>query len=170
MRLCGDALSRRLLWQSEPREEIRDAYQQAANMGQQAQTPRGSIEASRALLALALAHERWGEPSEKLFELAVAAGREVGRDGLPQAATALTRLAEARMSWGLPQQEIEETYRDAVNAAESAQSAAGRKAAVAAYRGIYEAYRSWGRPKTDIESPDSALSADGHRHRRTCVA
>ena len=61
MRLCGDALSRRLLLQSESREEIRDAYQQAANMGQQAQTPRGSIEASRALLALALAlaHERW---------------------------------------------------------------------------------------------------------------
>ena len=154
MRLCGDALSRRRLLQSEPREEIRDAYQQAAEMGQQAQTPQASIEASRAFLALALAHERWGEPSEKLFEQAVAAGREAGSYGWPHVATALTSLAGARMAWRRPQEEVEATYREAVAEVETDRRDAGREAAVAAHQGILEAYRSWGRPKTDIDTAE----------------
>lgn len=156
MRFCGDALSQGRRWRSEPREDIAAAYRQAAAMAREAQTPEALIEVSRALLALALAHKRWGEPSEELFDQAVAAGRDAGPDGSPHAATALIRLAEARKDWGRPQREIVDTYNDAADTASRVWSKAGRTAVASARHGIYEAYRDWGRTQAEIDAAKRA--------------
>ena len=136
------------------RQEIAAAYREAAKLGKQAGHPRGQIEASRSWLALALASTRWGddppEDLEDLYEHAVATGHASGYDRLPHVATALIHLAEARMGWGRPLEEIKATYEEAVGVAERTHGPARQEALVAAYEGMYQACRRWKRPQEEI--------------------
>ena len=157
MRRCGNTLNdrRRLLRPSQAeRQEIAAAYREAAKLGEQAGHPRGQIEASRSWLALALASTRWGddppEDLEDLYKHAVATGRASGYDRLPHVATALIHLAEARMGWGRPLEEIKATYEEAVGVAKRIHGPARQEALVAAYEGMYQACRRWKRPQEEI--------------------